>query len=265
MTAPLALAIDIGGTSVRAALVSEGRILERVDAASDAQLESTVLRLAHALAAGRTVAGVGVGVPEYVHDGRVTSSEVIPWSTTIADGLSDIAPVTIESDVRCGALAEWANGPAESLFYVSWGTGLSSTLVFADGSPWHGAYGRAIALGEKLIAGATLESLVSGRGIEDAYHSRMGERPSARELSSRDDAHELFRSAGALVAEAVSDAVALLDPARVVIGGGLGSADTPARLAFDERWVELGARVPVSTAALGADSALVGAGLVAVR
>lgn len=264
VSSPLALGIDIGGTSVRVALVRDGRILERADAATDAGLDETVVHLARGLAEGKGVARIGVGVPEYVHAGRVTSAEVIPWHDSIADSLRAIAPVTIESDVRCGALAEWSAGSG-SVFYVSWGTGISSTLVLADGTVWEGAHGRAIAFGERLVAGSSLESIVSGRGIEDAYHSRSGVRLSARELTQRDDAHTLFRSAGVLVADALYDAVRLLDPHRVVLGGGVGSADTPAGRALAERWAELGLPVPVTTAVSGADAGLLGSALVALR
>lgn len=257
MTAPLVLGIDVGGTSVRAAAARDGALLERRDAASGPDLAETVVELAHALAEGRDIAGIGVGVPEYVDGGRVTSTEVIPWDDGIVAALERIAPVVIEADVRCAAAAEWA-AFREPLLYVSWGTGLSSTLVLGDGTAWAGARGRALALGERRVDGVTLESFASGRGIERAH----GSGATARELAVRDDAADLFRRAGELVAAAVRDAALLLDPARVVIGGGLGTADSPARRTLEELW---DLSIPLTTAAHGADSGLVGAALVALR
>ncbi|MGX5682498.1 ROK family protein [Schumannella luteola] len=257
MSPGLALAIDVGGTSVRAALVRDGELLDRLEHPSGPDVCATIVQLARSLARGRDIAAIGVGVPEYVEAGRVTSTEVVAWDDSVVADLGEIAPVTVEADVRCGAIAEWAQSPG-SLLYVSWGTGISSSLVLPDGSPWAGERGRAIALGERLIGGASLESLASGRGIETAF----GSGASARELAGRDDAAPLFRRAGQLVADAVRDAALLLDPARVVIGGGLGTADTLARRTLEEQW-DLG--IPLSTAAHGADSGLVGAAIIALR
>lgn len=257
MTAPLALAIDIGGTSVRAAIVRDRAILERLEHASGPDLAETTVRLARSLANGREIAAIGVGVPEYVHGGRVTSAEVIPWNDSIEAELRAIAPVRVEADVRCGALAEWSAEPG-SLLYVSWGTGISCTLVLPDGTAWEGARGRAIALGERVVEGGTLESVASGRGIEAA----SGSGATARELAARSDATALFERAGELVAAAVRDAALLLDPDRVVLGGGLGTADTAALRTVRERW---SLDIPLTTAAHGADSGIVGAAIVALR
>ena len=106
----------------------------------------------YAFAAGDRVCGLVVGVPEYVRDGRLTSAEVLAWSAQPIDLLTgdfpDL-PVLVEADVRCAAYAEARIGWPESsnLLYVSWGTGLSSTLV-VDGRCVAGRRGPPIALGE---------------------------------------------------------------------------------------------------------------------
>ena len=58
-------------------------------------------------------------------------------------------PIFVESDVRVAALAEARLAPPgeHDLFYVSWGTGISSTLV-VDGTCRAGRHGEALALGE---------------------------------------------------------------------------------------------------------------------
>ncbi len=268
MTAPIALGIDIGGTSVRTGLVADGRIVARAESATTDDLLATVVRLANELAAGTTVDGIGIGVPEYVHQGRVTSAEVIPWSDAIVTELSTIAPVWVDSDVRCAAVAEWNLSPGESLLYLSWGTGLSTTLVLPDGQPWEGHSGRAIAFGERRVGSATLESVASGRGIETHYLARTGTQRTTRELAAdtQDElAVTLLRSAGRLTAEALLDATRLLDPARVVVGGGLGTAHTEANRALVAEWQAGGSPAPLHTASYGADSGLIGAALLALR
>lgn len=258
------LAIDIGGTSVRAARVDDGAIVERVDAATASDLAQTVSALAHGLARGQRIEAVGVGVPEYVDGGVVTSGEVIAWSEEIVADLRTIAPVRVESDVRCGALAEWALTPGASLLYVSWGTGISSTLVLPDGRPWEGHRGRAIALGERRVRGTTLEGLASGRGVERRYEAETATARTTRELSrKRDDpiASSLLKDAGELLAAGVIDLALALDPAHVVVGGGLGAADTGAWRALRETWDRAALGIPLRRAHHGADAGLVGAAL----
>lgn len=268
MTHPIALGIDIGGTSVRAGLVADGRIVARAESATTDDLLATVVRLANQLTAGTTVDGIGIGVPEYVHQGRVTSTEVIPWTDAIVTELSAIAPVWVESDVRCAAVAEWHRSPGESLLYLSWGTGLSTTLVLPDGRPWEGHSGRAIAFGERRVESGTLESVASGRGIETHYLARTGAHRTTRDLAAdaADDlAQTLLRSAGRLTATALMDATRLLDPARVVVGGGLGTADTEANRALVAEWQAGGSPAPLHAASYGPESGLIGAALLALR
>ncbi len=268
MTGPIALGIDIGGTSVRAGLVADGHVVARAESATTNDLLAIVAGLAHDLAAGTTIVGIGIGVPEYVHQGRVTSTEVIPWTDAIVGELTAIAPVWVDSDVRCAAVAEWHHLPGESLLYLSWGTGLSTTLVLPDGRPWEGHSGRAIAFGERLVESATLESVASGRGIETHYLARTGNQRTTRELAAdaADNlAQTLLRSAGRLTAEALLDATRLLDPARVVIGGGLGTADTEANRTLVAEWQSGGSPAPLHTASHGPDSGLIGAALLALR
>lgn len=265
------LAFDIGGTSVRAARVERGVIVERIDAPTTTALTDTVLSLAHRIAGGAHVDAIGVGVPEYVDAGVVTSGEVIAWSDAIVTGLSAIAPVRVESDVRCGAMAEWSAEPGSSqlytsLLYVSWGTGISSTLVLPDGTPWEGHRGRAIALGERRVGEAILETLASGRAVEHRYLAETGEARTTRELAQRSDdpvAAALLRDAGELLAAATIDLALALDPARVVVGGGLGTADTAAWQALRASWARAALGIPLRQAHHGADAGLIGAALVA--
>ncbi len=204
--------------------------------------------------------GLGVGMPEYVsRSGLLTSSEVLDWTTQPAALLSDLypgVPVVVESDVRCGALAEWRLGAGRSydgLFYVSLGTGLSSTLI-ADGRLLAGHRGEAIALGELSVPASihpswqgNLESFASGAGLA----ARAGD----------------LTSAGQALGLVLADVVALLDPPLVVLGGGLGTAATPLWEALRDTYRGQTSRrpnaPPIIQATLGPDAGLIGAALAA--
>ncbi|GAA2756470.1 ROK family protein [Actinopolymorpha rutila] len=292
------LALDVGGTKLAGALVDDRlEVLwyaesptPRSPQGGDPALAATAalaedLR-SHAGRRGRRVQGVGAGFPEYVDDkGRLTSREVLAWTEQPCDALAAVCPgvpVAIESDVRCGAIAEWRHGAGKGhpgLFYVALGTGLSAVAI-VDGIVVRGARGEAIALGEWDVPARVdatwtggLESFVSGRGIEHRYAQLTGAEVSTREIAAMAEGGDpaatmLLTSAGNALGMALADVVALLDPPVLVLGGGLGSADTLVRKAVRESYAARTRRrpnpPPLVTAALGPRAGLVGGALVAL-
>ena len=278
----LTAAFDVGGTKLIGALLDDTGVRVRLERPTPgpsgaADPGSVVLRgLARELSAraDEGVAGVGVSFCEYVDHGRLTSTEVVAWTDQPSDWLPTIfegSTVLVESDVRCGLLAEHRSGAlrgVDSAIYVSWGTGLSSALLIA-GAIWPGTRGRAIALGDLPTPwGTTLEAYAAGAGMTSRYAHLAGQRPSsARELLQAADegdraAAEVADTAGSALAEALAALVSVLDPERVVLGGGLGCADqTRVQRALRRRWSELGAPVELGTAQIGPDGSLIGAAM----
>nr|WP_269091184.1 ROK family protein [Actinopolymorpha cephalotaxi] len=294
----VALALDVGGTKLAGALVDDRLDVRwyaetptpRSPQGGDPALAATAALAAdlrsHAAEQGWRIAGVGAGFPEYVDDkGRLTSREVLAWTEQPSDVLAAICPgvpVAIESDVRCGAIAEWRHGAGTGhpgLFYVALGTGLSAAAI-VDGTVVRGARGEAIALGEWDVPArvdptwtGNLESFASGRGIEHRHAELTGTEVPTRDLAARAEAGDpsatlLLTSAGDALGVALADVVALLDPPVVVLGGGLGSADSPVRTTTRDTYTARAGRrpnpPPLVTAALGARAGLVGAALVAL-
>lgn len=258
-----------------------------------------------AAARGLLVHGIGVGVPEYVSaDGRVTSAEVMGWDAQPAAAFGILGlPVAVHSDVRCGALAEARCGAgrgAGSFLYVSVGTGLSSALVLG-GEVWPGARGEAIALGELPVSPAvapgetgSLESFAAGAAILRRFRADDGgpdagapapgaptdptggdrltggslpDGPAIDRAAAAGDPHavRVVESSAHALAHGIAAAVALLDPERVVLGGGLGTSTGHWARALRHCYAALTARRPrppaLVSAALGPDAGLVGAAL----
>lgn len=258
----------MGGTKLAGALVApDGSVVYASSVPTpprDPGLAATVSLASSLVSEARSrelsVAGLGVGLPEYVsRSGLLTSSEVLDWTTQPSSQLASICPgvpVVVESDVRCGALAEWHLGAGRSydgLFYVSLGTGLSSTLI-ADGLLVAGHRGEALALGELSVPASVhpswegnLESFASGAGLA----ARSGS----------------LSSAGQALGLVLADIVALLDPPIVVIGGGLGTAATPLWEAMRDTYNDRASRrpnhPPIVQATLGPQASLIGAALAA--
>lgn len=290
-------ALDVGGTKIAAGLVTaDGALLHRRELPTTTDAEGGLrdpglagtARAARALLddaarLGVTVTALGAGFPEYVDtDGMLTSREVLAWdvqpATVLAAEAAPGLPVAVGSDVRCGALGEAQYGVGRGLpdfFYVSLGTGLSSTLVL-DGRPLAGRRGEAIALGEWEVPASVdpdwhgnLEQYCSGRGI-GARRTACGGSPvpGAREVTSLARSGDLaaarvLTTAGQALGTVLGQLVRVLDPSAIVLGGGLGTGDGPLHTALREAYAHTTrtrpAPPPIHRAALGPDAGLIGA------
>lgn len=272
MTATV-LSLDVGGTKTLAAgVAADGRVVrEWTEAtgpgAADGDQVAWVIDFAARAAAdlgrlGHPPLCVAAGFPEYVVDGRLTSHEVLDWAVQPHDaylardpGAAE-RPLVIDSDVRLGALGEARFGAGAgfaSFLYVSLGTGLSSALVIDD-RIWAGARGEAIGFGEFPLAvpadsadRATLETYSSGSAVQARYAERTGRRADGRAIAAAARAGDaaaldVLTSAGTALGEGIAALVAVLDPHAVVLGGGLGTADTPLRTAATEAYLRRSGR-----------------------
>lgn len=251
---PHAIGVDVGGTKTLVGLVSGGLLLDRREqptrvGGDDLERIGEFVTAALVDWAGLQPVTIGAGFPEYVDsNGLLTSREVLTWArqprevlrdATTAAGLPQL-PIVIESDVRAAAMGEAVHGrgaDVDSFLYVSLGTGLSSTLVI-DGNPWRGARGEAIALGEWTplsdageAGPGNLEQFCSGTGLTERYRACGSRADQARDVvaaaaAGDDRAQEILRTAGSALGRACAELVQVLDPARVIVGGGLGQAST---------------------------------------
>lgn len=297
-TTEVIAALDVGGTKIAAGLVSvDGTVLHRDErpTAVDGRLRdpdlagtSAAVRALQTEAdrRGLTISALGAGFPEYVApDGELTSREVLAWNTQPQQVLHAELPgipIAVGSDVRCGALGEARHGAGRGLdhfLYVSLGTGLSSTLVLG-GTPLAGRRGEAIALGGFEVPASVdpgwhgdLEGYCSGRGIGDRRSALGGaSTPGAREVTELadhgdPDAIRVLTTAGAALGTVLAMAVKLLDPAAIVLGGGLGTAGGRVRSAMESAYAEASAArpdaPPLLPAALGPAAGLIGAACLA--
>jgi glucokinase len=246
---------------------------------------------------GRRTVGLGVAVPEIVNlAGQITSSAVIPrWDELpVVPVLGRIAPAVVEADVRAAAFAEASLGAGRDYgfhVFLTVGTGISYCAVGA-GRPFAGAHGGAINVGTSVLAvlpqdqaaaGSpltsdgpedrtfVLERTASGSALVRRYAARGGTAHRAEEVLAA--ARGGDPAAAAVVEEGaqalgigIALLVNLLDPQALIVGGGLGSADT-------EYWTKAecwarhfvhqhAKRTVLTRGQLGPDAGVIGAGLV---
>lgn len=168
MADPLAIALDLGGTQLRAALVDGASVLARAAEPTDAaggpeavlgQMQRLIAGVAET-GAGRPVAGIGISAPgpldgetgTILHIPTLPGWEDFPLSSRLggATGL----PVKLENDGIAAAYGEWRFGAGQGLrhlVYVTVSTGIGGGVV-VDGRLMHGRRGMAGHVGHFTLA-----------------------------------------------------------------------------------------------------------------
>ena len=289
-----AIGVDVGGTKIAAGLVSfpDGRVLTRLETPTRPErggeavlqeVERLVGELfATAHSAGPAPAAIGLGLCEIVRpDGTIASAQTIAWlDLPVLERLGRFAPTRIEADVRAAARAEarFGAGHGARLFlYVTIGTGIASCVVI-DGNPLAGAHGATGTMasgpmphrsGRGGEPAPSLESIASGPALVRRFNARGGDAASGRDVIAAADsgnaqARDIVTSAGAEAGSAIGALVNVLDPERVVLGGGLGLTEGRYRDALvaamrEHIWWPGHRDVPLVSAATGADAGIIGA------
>lgn len=247
-----AIAIDVGGTSTRCAIVNpRNEILEIHRIPTDrTDIDKTLADLLDGLLVNQIksnlIPSLGISLPEFVKSGVPTSSIVVNWNENsvqkIESKLSEFFGIQligrIESDVRCGAIAEFQarnEFQASSLLYFSWGTGTATSLVLPDSNCWEGERGEAIAVGEWLVENKgklkKFETFASGLGITTEYQLLTNTNVSAIDIVTLaeqcdEKAKMCIETAATAAGNVLANLANILDPAVIVLGGGIGASDS---------------------------------------
>ncbi len=191
------------------------------------------------------VLGVGIGLPGPVdfNTGRPVSPPAMPgWDgVDVPSMFTDVTecPVLADNDARIMALGEHraARRGDQHMIFVKIGSGIGAGLI-ADGNILRGERGAAGDIGHIVVEPNAQEVCRCGNiGCLDAVAGgwaiarRMGDvaptPPDVVRLAreGHPEATGQVRRSGRLVGSAVADAVNLLNPTSVVIGGKLAEAD----------------------------------------
>ena len=272
------LGIDIGGTKFTLAAFDGDRMVRRESHATDAaggrdwmlgRISEIVTGWKRDCAFERC--GIGFGGPvNFAAQRVVLSTHVGGWRDFDLCGfVRDLAgaPVAMDNDANAGAIGEARFGAGKGyspLFYVTLSTGIGGG-IYEDGRVWRGADSYGGEIGHLTIRPDGPECLCGARGCFERLCCGLWlERDhgkSARELMQDPAFVERYVVDLALGLKA---AIMLINPARVVIGGGIAKAGdrlfVPLRGELRRQitaWS--GARIDVVPAALGDDSVLYGA------
>lgn len=252
------------------------------------------------------IGSIGISIPGIynIRKGTVWAPNIDGWEDypllDAVRGVSAGLPVVIDSDRACSVLGEQWRGSASgsrNVVFLAIGTGIGAGII-ADGKIIRGKDDIAGAAGwmalkspfdRKYSSCGCLEYYASGDGIarvarehlkkNKSYNSILKNLPPERITSfdifsayeSGDSlAKEIMKQTIELWGMAVANIVSLLNPEKVILGGGLfGPAVKFIPEIFEEarKWAQPVAigRTEISVSALGADAAIYGAGFLAFK
>jgi len=272
------LAIDIGGTKFSMAVFAGDRMIARESRAIDREggREWIMARIGEIAAVWRSEhpfesCGVGFGGPvDYAAQRVALSTHVGGWNDfPLVDHLRELlgTPVVIDNDANVGALGEAVHGAGRGfrpLFYMTLSTGIGGGIVTGSGV-YRGADSYAGEIGHLTIRPGGPECLCGSRGCFERMCCGLWlERDRGQSAQELVEDPAFVRQYVQDLALGLKSAIMLLNPARIVIGGGISKAGDKLFIPLREElrtqitsWSR--ARIEVVPADLGDDSVLYGA------
>lgn len=268
------LAIDIGGTKFSVALFEDERMVRRESRGTDREggPEWMLTQIQSIVADWKFErCGIGFGGPVDFRRQRVAlSTHVGGWRDfPLVDRVNKAfgVPVTMDNDANVGALGEAIYGAGRGvrpLFYMTLSTGIGGGIVLEDSTIYRGADSYAGELGHMTLKPGGPECLCGWRGCFERVCCGMWlERDYGKPAKELMQDAEFVRRYVVDLAQGLKAAVMILNPARIVIGGGIAKAGdalfVPLRAELRRQVTEWSrARLDVVPAGLGDDSVLYG-------
>lgn len=295
------IALDVGGTGMKAALVgADGILLHQARRPTGRERgPGAVVEAITGFAAdlyawgtehlGEPAAAAGVAVPGVVDEARGVAvySANLGWrDQPLREQLTERLgmPVALGHDVRTGGLAEGRIGAgrgAARFLFVPLGTGIAGAIGI-DGRVEAGAHGVAGEIGHIVVRPGghacpcgqrgCLERYASAAAVGRAWAAACGDAEAdaadcAKAVASGDPrARTVWQEAVDALADGLVTALTLLDPDTLIVGGGLAEAGD---VLFEPLRRAVGRRLTFQTlpsivpAALGDAAGCLGAGLLA--
>ncbi|WP_028983777.1 ROK family transcriptional regulator [Sporolactobacillus terrae] len=241
------IGVDIGGTKILTVITDlEGEIVYKEKRPTSQSVETIVSFVQAALHAAQLseqdIVAMGVGVPSVtdIEQGIVVDAPALHWDNfklqeLLAPHFS--FPVLINNDVNCAALGEqWlgSGNHSDNMFFIAIGTGVGSAII-ANGQLIYGHrfqageiayniveddlnYNRTNALGSFGL----LEQKISGTALNfaDMSSTDLFARYKQGDVLAQERVQRFIR----YLTLHITNAVNLLNPERVIIGGGVSES-----------------------------------------
>ena len=231
----LYIGVDIGGTSIVAALFSQSEMLDKADIPAGA--ERPAMEIMDSLfqvirkVMKENVAGIGIGMPGFMdaESGEVLFINNIPsfngFSVKKAVEKEFALPVFQSNDANCFALGEAWFGAAKSyknVVGITLGTGMGGGIII-NRKIHTGLAGGAGEVGCFEFRGGMAE-LSCGSAFFASEYNATGAELYKRAQNKDENAIEAFRKAGHNIGDVINILMFILAPEAIVIGGSIAGA-----------------------------------------
>ncbi|MFG1708785.1 ROK family protein [Nonomuraea sp. M3C6] len=176
--------------------------------------------------AGLRIIGAALAVPGTVEGGVLRNAPHLGWRDVRIADLTDL-PFAIDNEANLAALGElWFGSRAADFLYVSGEIGIGAGLV-VGGTVFRGTFGLAGELGHVVVVPDGPACRCGGQGCLEVYAGQdalLGDLGSVAELVARLESGDrravaACERAGHALGVALTSAVHLMDPGRIVLGG----------------------------------------------
>jgi glucokinase len=288
------LGLDLGGTKIAAAVVEDGKVLDRErrdtpQTGFEAVLDELATAAGELIGRHPDVEGVGLGSPGPLDYERgmvlfapnIPGMERAPLVAELERRLS--RSVVLENDANAAGFAEHLYGAAQDLetsIYITISTGVGGGLFIGD-RLIRGAHGLAGEIGHMIMLPGgpidgdghhgTLEALAAGRAIAREASYCYGRATTTEEVFelARDGERKalaMVDNAAMFTGMGIANLVKVFDPEGFVIGGGMsqvGAFYLDRIEAAARRFLEGYSLPEIRPARLGTDAGVIGAAAVA--
>jgi glucokinase len=228
------IAIDMGGTNIRAARIEDGKVISQQAVSchatgSEDEVMNQIIQLIESVNAS-DVTKIGIGVPSVVDSrkGIVYDLQNIPsWKEVHVKetlekhfGLETL----VDNDVNCFALGEkhfGAGKPYENIVAITLGTGVGAGIII-DGKIYGGSNTGAGEIGCLPWRDADYEHYCSSHFFND--HATEGAVENEKAMRGDASALALWSEFGANVGKLLQVILFAYDPEAIIIGGGIASS-----------------------------------------
>lgn len=273
--------IDIGGTKILIIITDlVGKVVFKKKTKTTNNVGEIVALVKGSLAEAdikeKDVIGLGIGVPGTTNGGVVIRAKALNWiNYHLQDAVQAhfMFPVFINNDVNCAALGErWLGSGERSdhMFFIAIGTGIGSAII-TNGELVYGHDCRAGEIAYLIgrddlhakrfnVLGETgvFESKVSGSAL--GKHGMAPEELFAKYSAGSADAVPVIADFVAELSIGIANALGLLNPEKVIIGGGVSES---MHVVLNDIQDMVSKLIPIRTdirlASLGGDAGALGA------
>lgn len=241
------IGVDVGGSKIEAALVSDWKILKKVKRKTEAEkgrgavLKNIISAIEKVFDSSVSAIGIGIAGPVNPKKSVVVQSPHIPCLVNVP--VKKIlektfkVKVVLDNDARMFTLGAHKNYKAKNMVALTLGTGVGGAAILnnkleknprkADEEIGHMVINKN---GRRCACGARgcLEAYVSGEAIELRYERLTGKKASAKEIADaarkRDKtAEKVIKEARDYLAKGLSIIVEKYNPEIIVVGGGVSN------------------------------------------